>query len=37
MSVTMNSQHLIDIATRLALGEGMKPRQAELHRAISTA
>jgi len=33
----MNSQHLIDIAVKLAKGEGTKPRQAELRRALSTA
>jgi len=33
----MNSQHLIDIAIKLAKGEGTKPRQAELRRALSTA
>ncbi|MCY4226076.1 MAG: hypothetical protein OXF06_14755 [Bacteroidetes bacterium] len=33
----MNSEHLIEIAIKLATGEGTKPRQAELRRAISTA
>ncbi|MXW15538.1 MAG: hypothetical protein F4065_01450 [Rhodothermaceae bacterium] len=33
----MNSQHLIESATRLAIGRGGKPRQADLRCAISTA
>ena len=33
----MNSEHLIEIALTLAQGEGTKPRQAELRRAVSTA
>jgi len=33
----MNSVHLIEIAVNLALGEGSKPRQSELRRAVSSA